>query len=912
MRELKDILVEMIKNEQSLDLHSIRNLQESYPYLLETFKTNNTLLKLNLSDMRLDENDAPVIAAAMESNTTLLDLDLSWNKFMGHDTGIIMQGLANNSMLQVLTITNNDMVDTDGMNGRSIAELLHINKTLQVLDLSHNWLFSESGCNIAEALEKNTTLLSLSLEGNYLGCISMENSQSDENEAACALAKAMETNKTLLTLNLKECDVTGYRSRTEFLGKKGSLAFAKALQINHTLQTLVLGDNTIHADGARAIFESLKTNSTLHTLDLSRTDLDIHSVRVLAEMLQTNTSIHTLNLSGNKFNPEAICILAEALKTNTSIHTLDLNGAPNQEIHLYDTGATALADMLKINKTLHTLTLNNNKIGPRGAEDLAEALKTNTSLTTLELNKNHIAAQGINAFAETLEINTSLHTLLLGQNKLGTGSLTDLTKVLKDNQTLHTLDLGHNELLSNDAQELAAALEKNTALHTLFFGYNYIGPQGARAFTSLLEKNTTLRKLSLNDNKLSDEGAQPLIASLKTNIYLQVLDLDGNRLNKETGQVLIDTLKNNTQLHSLNVRDNCFENSLSVEIINHNYTILTLNEYPVNSRTLVLLQRNKAIQSILSNLGTYVAEDGLTNEDQLNKDVLRLESLEPELLTDNSLLPVYLIESHQLLKGLDAYFNKHDAVEALDLILNPIQTKYLLPAYERLAAEILMALDTEELSLDMQRARYQLLLYSARRQPHSQTFKTGLSGLKQISELEKDAELKEPVHAFLAEIQKSPGEIMGVEDSQLLSYEDLLQLAADVFSHFAPEDNSAEKQVIAQYVQDVTYHPLSAKFLWECPNVRFLYEKKYPLYKNFCLIEDYLLNPKNPKIFGLNDKYTHKATSLFKWFLFTKQKTAHLIETNHLEPFVTIDETLQQAKNTLIKHPEPSFRARPV
>ena len=75
---------------------------------------------------------------------------------------------------------------------------------------------------------------------------------------------------------------------------------AKALAQNTTLKVLVLNNNNIGGEGAKALAEALKTNTTLTNLNLGSNQIGDEGARAIADALQTNTRLISLNLEFNQ------------------------------------------------------------------------------------------------------------------------------------------------------------------------------------------------------------------------------------------------------------------------------------------------------------------------------------------------------------------------------------------------------------------------------------------------------------------------------------------------------------------------------------------------------------------------------------------------------------------------------------
>ena len=139
------------------------------------------------------------------------------------------------------------------------------------------------------------------------------------------------------------------------LGAKGGIAIAKALEVNTSLKTLILLNNSLGDDGGIAIAKALEVNLTLSNLHVNHNNLSPSGGRAIAEMLKVNTAITSIDMGFN---------------------------------HLDTEGAKSIAEMLRVNTSLKTLIIDRCKIGPEGGIVISEALKVNTALTKINMGFN--------------------------------------------------------------------------------------------------------------------------------------------------------------------------------------------------------------------------------------------------------------------------------------------------------------------------------------------------------------------------------------------------------------------------------------------------------------------------------------------------------------------------------------------
>ena len=143
------------------------------------------------------------------------------------------------------------------------------------------------------------------------------------------------------------------------------------------LQTLLLKDNTISADGAEALAANLKYIPLLKNLDLSQNRIRAVGASALAARLRDIPELMALNLADNNI------------------------GA----------GAGALASCLKDVRQLQTLNLRNTGIDTDGAKALAALISVNHVIKTLDLGGNNITITGIKYLSKALMSNQVIHSM---------------------------------------------------------------------------------------------------------------------------------------------------------------------------------------------------------------------------------------------------------------------------------------------------------------------------------------------------------------------------------------------------------------------------------------------------------------------------------------------------------------------
>jgi len=169
---------------------------------------------------------------------------------------------------------------------------------------------------------------------------------------------------------------------------RGGLAFvAKAVEVNATLEVLIITDNRIEApDDAVSLVRAVKQHRRLTDLSLKECGIG-RSHGVLSAIVSSFHSLAIINLRGNAIGAQ---------------------------------GATLIADCLASNPGLTHLFLEDNLLKDNDAIGFSKVLKTNTNLQWLKLAGNHMTSAGISGLQLSVcnisslnAVSDSNHTCLL-------------------------------------------------------------------------------------------------------------------------------------------------------------------------------------------------------------------------------------------------------------------------------------------------------------------------------------------------------------------------------------------------------------------------------------------------------------------------------------------------------------------
>jgi Leucine-rich repeat (LRR) protein len=240
--------------------------------LASVLKINTTLQRLVLAKNHLGKEGLALVLEAMQENETLLALDLSQTGFGLDSTGYITEMLLNNNSLRHLLLRGNCLLRKGA---DALASCLHINRSLNYLDLSDTGM--DIGCCklLAETLLDNSSLAKIILNKHELPVQELKGASGKRGfffsqkglqvQDLVFIAGLLKVNKCVRTLDLSLNNVGGWNYQEGFASKtdsNGVLALRDAMDgADLRLTQVNLRSNRLDNE-ARTIlghYESLKT-----------------------------------------------------------------------------------------------------------------------------------------------------------------------------------------------------------------------------------------------------------------------------------------------------------------------------------------------------------------------------------------------------------------------------------------------------------------------------------------------------------------------------------------------------------------------------------------------------------------------------------------------------------------------------
>jgi hypothetical protein len=183
-------------------------------------------------------------------------------------------------MLRYLNMSANDIGSPGAI---ALAKALHLNETIQALDIGKNPIGENGGMQLAAMLQVRVSSEPIPVA----------------NEQTCSQPALT----TQINLHISYLDIS-YTS----LSATPLIAVATAAQTNPTLTSLKLGGNitylhnlsqTLQLDVTKHLGRLVKLNTTLQSLDLCKMAFqDVNMIDTLADCLRSNHYLTEVNLSG--------------------------------------------------------------------------------------------------------------------------------------------------------------------------------------------------------------------------------------------------------------------------------------------------------------------------------------------------------------------------------------------------------------------------------------------------------------------------------------------------------------------------------------------------------------------------------------------------------------------------------------
>ncbi len=521
---------------------------DAFKGFVNSFKLNQTLLKLDMGCNDLGDECVLLLADALKSNKTLRSLILNQVKCTDVGALAVAATLDTNASLTELNFVLNPIGDTTV---KAIAEALDVGVCqLAILYFGSCGVTDIGCCALANAIRapavgltphppvqpaKASKMRKISLHDNkitsmgaialaeackghpYMNTIDLYCNQIDSSGAS-AFAVTLQRNNVLTNINLE----------SNKIGTQGMVDLIHALEMNSTVTILNCADNLVEETTLQFELTLCRLrNPTIMELDTAALERNDTQAARLGETLKNNMSLTKFYASDNQFSDAGVVAFARAVKVHPKLLLMDVRNNPMGCV-----GALAFGEALKINASLVELRLGGNpNIGDTGAIALAEALQYNKTLKRLDLDGTSMGPRGAQAFAVAFNSGAwCCDSVFMEYNDLGDEGCAVLFEALKDNRTLKEISMRHCKTGDQCLKDAGAMLGVNTGLLALHIGGGKASDVGANALAKWFKNNRTLTELDIGEHEITDIGAAGIASGLKDNKTMRILHLQGNKI----------------------------------------------------------------------------------------------------------------------------------------------------------------------------------------------------------------------------------------------------------------------------------------------------------------------------------------------------------------------------------------------
>lgn len=405
--------IERVSKNRALVLNENHLGKASADILGKILKSSLAFSRLELSRNNLGDEGVEVLLKYLKYNKCLIHIDLSSNDIKPNGASLFFKMLETHESIISLEFGSKDGLNKNKVaiiGSASLRDVLNNNIFLTYLSLEDCQIGPEGLEYISEGLLNNKTLEYLNLSHNYLTGRSMKN----------FFYSIKNSNITDLVLSHNKIANDGSKAISQFF-----TLYFRAVKLKH----LSLDNNEITHKGANQFFMGIVQNTSLSYLNMKNNPITEQGSSGIFYFIEENVSLGYLNLSSCILKENGIEKLAEGLSKNRILKTLILKNN-----HIKDKGVMFIADILASHPTLLNLDMTKNQITSKGASHLFTKLKTNTSLYSLNLRDNQLKDDIAELIIDCIRSKGNLQVLKLEENLITTRYLVKIAEILEKNR----------------------------------------------------------------------------------------------------------------------------------------------------------------------------------------------------------------------------------------------------------------------------------------------------------------------------------------------------------------------------------------------------------------------------------------------------------------------------------------------
>ena len=433
--------------------------------------------------------------------------------------------------LKILILSNNQI---DDKCSKLLFPSLQDNKTLSLLDLSHNCISNEGIAFSELFFIDNRSMNTLLFDNNLLGPIGIF--------SLCSfLRKNQKIDIELLDL--------GYNGIT----KEGIIHLVNYLKNNkNKINKLYLGGNYLCDEGIGIlsnIFE--RRNIVKQKEPEEKNDNDI----INNKTIKSNKNIHnSMNITKNNNNNNMNNNINNVQNIGKNNSNSNLNNIINNTQNSKNNSNNNLNNI--INNTQNSKNNSNNNLNNITNNVQNNYIESNNKISFLDLQNNNLTKKSSKYLCKIISSNSPAVTdLILSKNNLGSETIIKIFDSIKINNTLLSLDLSETQIDEKSIKHISEIIDKEYLLEKLLLTKNNL-KKSCGYIKNLLIKKTNIKYLKLTYCKI-ENNFNLIFQGLAENKMLQILDLSNNNLslNQELFEDITNTLKLNNTLIKLKLNE---------------------------------------------------------------------------------------------------------------------------------------------------------------------------------------------------------------------------------------------------------------------------------------------------------------------------------------------------------------------
>ena len=406
---------------------------------LMSCNVNSSQLHLRMGGNDITNDCSSLIASLLLSKYPIIKLDIDSNELSDHIN--IFHSLQHNTVLTELSLQSPSLILLDM---KSLGEMLSINKTLTVLDISSNDI-GPDGCQyLADC--RNISLSKLIMSGCKLSV-----------SGADKIGETICYNKAISSVDLGNNNI----------GDSGVQKLVGQLRGNTTLKHLDLWKNGITVIGAKHLKGLLTTHcSSLNNIELSRNPLGDNGVDIILQSL-TITMEHVglydtgmtscclslpkalHNVKSISFTPSSVCdTISDGLANTVMLEHVELYDGSDAAYHTLISGISR-------NSSINKLMFSGGDLHHQTVLSLVQVLKVNKTITTLTIWDVNISPSDYVLLAELCAVNETVRELRIwpsDEKRLDQSTVLQIVKQIQQNYTLELLVLWITDEAEDDDQ----------------------------------------------------------------------------------------------------------------------------------------------------------------------------------------------------------------------------------------------------------------------------------------------------------------------------------------------------------------------------------------------------------------------------------------------------------------------------